>query len=59
MLAWDHYVWDPGGGDAGAELWAHLRLLVSRAVWHLAVAGQLNHGQACTVAALVGRRRLG
>ncbi len=27
LLAGDHTVWDPGGGEAGAELWAHLRLL--------------------------------
>jgi hypothetical protein len=23
LLAGDHTVWDPGGGEAGAELWAH------------------------------------
>jgi hypothetical protein len=28
----DHTVWDPGGGEAGAELWTHLRLLFCRAV---------------------------
>ncbi len=33
LLAGDHTVWDPGGGDAGAELWTHLRLLFCRAVW--------------------------
>ncbi len=27
LLAGDHTVWDPGGGEAGAELWTHLRLL--------------------------------
>jgi hypothetical protein len=36
LLAGDHTVWDPGGGEAGAELWTHLRLLLlCRAVWHL------------------------
>jgi hypothetical protein len=25
LLAGDRTVWDPGGGEAGAELWAHLR----------------------------------
>ncbi len=34
LLAGDHTVWDPGGGEAGAELWAHLRLLFCRAVWY-------------------------
>ncbi len=32
LLAGDHTVWDPGGGEAGAELWTHLRLLFCRAV---------------------------
>jgi hypothetical protein len=31
LLAGDHTVWDPGGGEAGAELWTHLRLLFCRA----------------------------
>jgi hypothetical protein len=35
LLAGDHTVWAPGGGDAGSELWAHLRLLFCRAVWHM------------------------
>ncbi len=36
LLAGDHTVWDPrGGGEAGAELWTHLRLLFCRAVWYL------------------------
>ncbi len=35
LLAGDHTVWDPGGGEAGAELWTHLRLLLCRAVWYL------------------------
>jgi len=35
LLAGDHTVWAPGGGDAGLELWAHLRLLFCRAVWHM------------------------
>jgi hypothetical protein len=26
LLAGDHAVWDPGGGEAGAGLWTHLRL---------------------------------
>ncbi len=30
LLAGDHAVWDPGGGEAGAELWTHLRLLFCR-----------------------------
>jgi hypothetical protein len=34
LLAGDHAVWDPGGGEAGAELWTHLRLLFCRAVWY-------------------------
>jgi hypothetical protein len=35
LLAGDHTVWDPGGGDAGRALWTHLLLLFCRAVWHL------------------------
>ncbi len=45
LLAGDHTVWDPGGGEAGAKLWTHLRLLFCHAVWHLrccrAAAGQV------------------
>ncbi len=55
LLAGDHTVWDPGGGEAGAELWTHLRLLFCRAVWHLrccrAAEGQVF--PAATVVALV------
>ncbi len=32
LLAGDHTVWDPGGGDAGAELCTHLRLCFCRAL---------------------------
>jgi hypothetical protein len=35
LVAGDHTVWDPGGAAAGVELWAYLRLLFCRAVWHL------------------------
>jgi hypothetical protein len=44
LLAGDHAVWDPGGGEAGAELWAHLRLLFCRAVWYLRCC-RVAHGQ--------------
>ncbi len=54
LLAGDHTVWNPGGGEAGAELWTHLRLLFCRAVWHQrccwAAAGQVY--TAATVVAL-------
>ncbi len=55
LLAGDHTIWDPGRGEAGAELWTHWRLLFCRAVWHLrfcwAAAGQVY--TAATVVALV------
>jgi hypothetical protein len=35
LLPGDHTVWDPGGGEAGAELWTHLCLLFCRAVWYM------------------------
>jgi hypothetical protein len=52
LLAGDHTVWDPGGGDAGAELWTHLRLLFCRAVWYLRCC-RAAHGQVFTAAAVV------
>ena len=52
LLAGDQVVWDPGGGDAGAELWTHLRLLFCRAVWHLRCC-RVAHGQSFTGAAVV------
>ena len=52
LLAGDHTVWDPGGGDAGAELWTHLRLLFCRAVWYLRCC-RVAHGRVFTAAAVV------
>ena len=52
LLAGDHTVWDPGGGDAGAELWTHLRLLFCRAVWFLRCC-RTAHGQVFTAEAVV------
>jgi hypothetical protein len=55
LLAGDHTVWDPGGGEAGAELWTHLRLLFCRAIWHLRCcrAAEDQVFTAATVVALV------
>jgi hypothetical protein len=53
LLAGDHTVWDPGGGDAGAELWTHLRLLFCHAVWYLRCCRVAHHGQVFTAAAVV------
>ncbi len=39
LLAGDHTVWDPGGGEAGAELWTHLRLLFCLAFETLLLGG--------------------
>jgi hypothetical protein len=54
-FAGDHTVWDPGGGEAGAELWTHLRLLFCRAVWHLRCcrASRAAEGQVFTAATVV------
>jgi hypothetical protein len=52
LLAGDHTVWDPGGGEAGAELWAHLRLLFCRAVWHVRCC-RAAEGQVFTAATVV------
>jgi hypothetical protein len=54
LLAGDHTVWDPGGGDAGRALWTHLRLLFCRAVWHLR-CHRVATGKVFTAAAVVGR----
>ena len=53
LLAGDHTVWDPGGGDAGRALWTHLRLLFCRAVWHLR-CHRVATGKVFTAAAVVG-----
>jgi hypothetical protein len=51
LLAEDHTVWDPGGGEAaGAELWTHLRLLFCRAVWYLRCC-RVAHGQVFSASA--------
>jgi hypothetical protein len=44
LLVTTHTVWDPGGGEAGAELWTHLRLLGCSAVRSgtCAVVGRLR-----------------
>ncbi len=52
LVAGDHTVWDPGGAAAGVELWAHLRLLFFRAVWHLRCC-RVAGGQVFTAAAVV------
>jgi hypothetical protein len=52
LVAGDHTVWDPGGAAAGVELWAHLRLLFCRAVWHLRCC-RVASGQVFTAAAVV------
>ncbi len=52
LLAGDHTVWDPGGGEAGAELWTHLRLLFCRAVWYLRCC-RVAHGQVSSASAVV------
>ncbi len=52
LLAGDHTVWDPGGGEAGAELWTHLRLLFCRAVWYLRCC-RVAHGQVFSASAVV------
>jgi hypothetical protein len=52
LLAGDHTVWDPGGGEAGAELWTHLRLLFCRAVWCLRCC-KVAHGQVFSASAVV------
>jgi hypothetical protein len=53
LLAGDHAVWDPGGGEAGAEqLWTHLRLLFCRAVWYLRCC-RVAHGQVFSASAVV------
>jgi hypothetical protein len=48
-----HTVWDPGGGEAGAELLAHLRLLFCRAVWYLRCC-RVAHGQVFSASAVSG-----
>jgi len=53
LLAGDHTVWAPGGGNDGAELWAHLRLLFCRAVWHLRCRRADDGQQVFTAAAVV------
>ncbi len=53
LLAGDHTVWDPGGGDAGRALWTHLRMLFCRAVWHLR-CHRVATGKVFTAAAVVG-----
>ena len=53
LLAGDHTVWDPGGGDAGRALWTHLRLMFCRAVWHLR-CHRVATGKVFTAAAVVG-----
>ncbi len=54
LLAGDHTVWEPGGGDAGRALWTtHLRLLFCRAVWHLQYH-RVATGKVFTAAAVVG-----
>ncbi len=40
VLAGDHTIWDPGGGEAGAEMWTHL--LLCRASGICAVFGRLR-----------------
>ena len=45
-------MWDPGGGEAGAELWTHLRLLFCRAVWYLRCC-RVAHGQVFSASAVV------
>jgi len=52
LLAGDHAVWDPGGGEAGAGLWTHLRLLFCRAVWYLRCC-RVAHGQVFSASAVV------
>jgi hypothetical protein len=56
LLAGHHTVWDPGGGETGAELWTHfkckLRLLFCRAVWHLRCC-RAAEGQVFTAATVV------
>jgi hypothetical protein len=52
LLAGDHTVWDPEGGDAGRALWTHLRLLFCRAVWHLR-CHRMATGKVFTAAAVV------
>ena len=52
LLAGDHTVWDPGGGDAGRELWTHVRLLFCRAVWQLR-CDRVVRGQVFTAGAVV------
>ncbi len=54
LLAGDHTVWDPGGGDAGAGLSGptHLRLLFCRAIWYPRCCSLVN-GQVFTAAAVV------
>ncbi len=53
MITGDHTVWDPGGAAAGVELWAHLRLLFCRAVWHLPRYCRVANGKVFTAAAVV------
>jgi hypothetical protein len=52
LFAGDHFVWEPGGGYAGEELWTHLCLLVCRAVRHLRCC-RAAHGQAFPAAAVL------
>ncbi len=40
------------GGEAGAELWTHLRLLFCRAVWYLRCC-RVAHGQVFSASAVV------
>ncbi len=47
-----HTIWDSGGGEAGAELWTHLRLLFWCVVWHLRCC-RAAEGQVFTAAAVV------
>ncbi len=53
LLAGDHTVWDPGGGEAGAELWTHLRLLFCRAVWYYLRCCRVAHGKVFSASAVV------
>ncbi len=60
LLAGAHTVWDPCGGEAGAELWTHLRLLFCRAVLHLRCcrAYRAAEGQVFTAATYSRQWRL-
>jgi hypothetical protein len=53
LLAGDHTVWAPGGGDDGMELWTHLRLLFCRALWHLRCRRAVDGQQVFTAGAVV------